>query len=188
MRKLLATDLDGTLLKNDKTVSEFTINKVHEMINEGHYFVIATGRPFFRITKILNQLNIISDKIYCICNNGGLIISTDGSKVLYEENMPHENAVELIDLAIKHDVNMLVYQRDYISDFISEYNPKTPPSTIPAIKYYTQDAMANYIFDIVILLVFILLEVYPLKFYISVLFGDFFISNLILDANSYPSL
>ena len=107
MKKLLATDLDGTLLKNDKTVSNYTINKVHEMINEGHYFVVATGRPFFIITKILKQLDIISDKIYCICNNGGLIISTDGTKVLYEENMPHEHAVELINLAIKYDINML---------------------------------------------------------------------------------
>ena len=122
MNKLLATDLDGTLLKNDKTVSEYTINKVHEMINEGHYFVIATGRPFFRITKILKALDIISDKIYCICNNGGLIISTDGSNVLYEESMPHSHAVELIDLAIKYDVNMLVYQRDYIiTDHLDEY-------------------------------------------------------------------
>ncbi len=115
MKKLLATDLDGTLLKNDKTVSIFTVTKVHEMINEGHYFVVATGRPFFRITKILNQLDIVSDNIYCICNNGGLIISTDGSNVLYEENMPHEHAIELIDLAIKYDINMLVYQRDYIN-------------------------------------------------------------------------
>ena len=115
MKKILATDLDGTLLRNDKTVSEYTVSKVHEMINEGHYFVVATGRPFFRITKILKQLDIISDKIYCICNNGGLIISTDGTKVLYEENMPHEHAVELIDLAIKHNVNMLVYQKDYIN-------------------------------------------------------------------------
>lgn len=122
MKKLLATDLDGTLLRNDKTVSEVTVNKVHEMINEGHYFVVATGRPFFRITKILKQLDIVSDNIYCICNNGGLIISTDGSKVLYEENMPHEHAVELIELAEKHNINMLVYQRDYIiTDNLDEH-------------------------------------------------------------------
>lgn len=122
MKKLLATDLDGTLLKNDKTISEFTISKVHEMINEGHYFVVATGRPFFRITNILKKLDIISDKIYCICNNGGLILSTDGSKILYEENMPHPHVVELIDLAIKYDVNMLIYQKDYIiTDNLDEH-------------------------------------------------------------------
>lgn len=122
MIKLLATDLDGTLLKNDKSVSEYTINKVHEMINEGNYFVIATGRPFFRITKILKTLDIISDKVYCICNNGGVIISTDGSKILYEESMPHDNVVELIELAIKYDVNMLIYQRDYIiTDHLDEH-------------------------------------------------------------------
>ena len=112
MKKLLATDLDGTLLKDDKTVSINTINTIHEMINEGHHFVVATGRPFFRITKILKQLDIISDKIYCICNNGGLIISTDGTKTLYEEKMPHEHVVELIDLAIEHNLNLLLYKYD----------------------------------------------------------------------------
>ena len=96
MKKLLATDLDGTLLKDDKTISENTINKVHEMINEGHYFVVTTGRPFFRITKILEQLDIINDTNICICNNGGLIITTDGSKVLYEEIM-EDRAVWLFE-------------------------------------------------------------------------------------------
>ena len=68
MKKLLATDLDGTLLKNDKTISINTINTIHEMINGGHYFVITTGRPFFRITKVLEELDIINDKNICICN------------------------------------------------------------------------------------------------------------------------
>ncbi len=121
MKKLLATDLDGTLLKNDKTISNNTINTIHEMINEGHHFVVATGRPFFRITKILKQLDIISDKIYCICNNGGLIISTDGTNTLYEEKMPHEHVVELIDLAIKHNLNLLLYKKDHIvTDHLDE--------------------------------------------------------------------
>lgn len=122
MNKLLATDLDGTLLKNDKSVSDYTINKIHEMINEGHHFVISTGRPFFRITKILKTLDIVSGKIYCICNNGGLILSTDGSNILYEEYMPHEHVIELINLAIKYNINMLVYQRDYIiTDHLDEH-------------------------------------------------------------------
>lgn len=121
MKKLLATDLDGTLLKNDKTVSINTLNTIHEMINEGHHFVVATGRPFFRITKILKQLDIVSDKIYCICNNGGLIISTDGTKTLFEEQMPHEHVVELIDLARKHNLNLLLYKKDYIvTDHLDE--------------------------------------------------------------------
>ena len=139
MNKLLATDLDGTLLKNDKTVSKYTINKVHEMINEGHYFVVSTGRPYFRITKILKALDIISDKIYCICNNGGLIISTDGSNVLYEESMPYNHAVELIDLAIKYDVNMLVYQRDYIITDHHEPAEELPKHAIAIVDCKRKD-------------------------------------------------
>ena len=121
MKKLLATDLDGTLLRDDKTISINTKNKVHEMIQEGHYFVVTTGRPFFRITKILEQLDIINDTNICICNNGGLIITTDGSEVLYEEIMEDSAVPELIDIAIKNKVNVLVYQKDYIvTDHLDE--------------------------------------------------------------------
>ena len=42
MIKLLVTDLDGTLLKDDKTISQHTINMIHKMIDKGHYFVIST--------------------------------------------------------------------------------------------------------------------------------------------------
>ena len=121
MKKLLATDLDGTLLKNDKTISINTINTIHEMINGGHYFVITTGRPFFRITKVLEELDIINDKNICICNNGGLIITTDGSKILHKERLDDNSIPELVDLAIKHKVNILVYQEDYIiTDYLDE--------------------------------------------------------------------
>ena len=121
MKKLLATDLDGTLLKNDKTISINTINAIHNMINNGHYFVISTGRPFFRITKILETLDIINGKNICICNNGGLIITTDGSKVLYEEKMDDDSIVELVDLCMEHNLNILVYQKDYIvTDYLDE--------------------------------------------------------------------
>ena len=121
MIKLLVTDLDGTLLKDDKTISQHTINMIHKMIDKGHYFVISTGRPFFRITKILESLDIINDKNICICNNGGLIITTDGSKTLYEEKMEEGSIIELVDLAIKFNLNMLVYQKDYIvTDYLDD--------------------------------------------------------------------
>lgn len=45
-RHLIALDLDGTLLKDDKTISPKTktvLNKAREM---GHVVMIATGRPF----------------------------------------------------------------------------------------------------------------------------------------------
>ncbi len=101
MKKLLATDLDGTLLKDDKTISANTINKVHEMINEGHYFVVTTGRPFFRITKILEQLDIINDRfgvrIENVNDSNNASEQVQPTEAIQEEETTSENAEENFD-------------------------------------------------------------------------------------------
>lgn len=114
MKKLLATDLDGTLLKDDKTVSNETIEIIKKMIAEGHYFVISTGRPFHRIEPIIQMLGIKSDKNFCICFNGGLITTTDNSKVIYEEKLKKEEVVELINLAEILNISIMVYLKEVI--------------------------------------------------------------------------
>ncbi|EZP78768.1 cof family hydrolase [Parageobacillus genomosp. 1] len=45
-RYLIALDLDGTLLKDDKTISPFTKEMILRAKEEGHLVVIATGRPY----------------------------------------------------------------------------------------------------------------------------------------------
>lgn len=43
---LIALDLDGTLLQDNKTISKKTKNVITRLKNEGHVIVIATGRPY----------------------------------------------------------------------------------------------------------------------------------------------
>ena len=45
MNQLLVLDLDGTLLRNDKTVSEETINSLIEFENRNNKIIFATARP-----------------------------------------------------------------------------------------------------------------------------------------------
>ena len=44
MSKILFSDLDGTLLCDDKTISETNRQAIQKMLDAGHYFVICTGR------------------------------------------------------------------------------------------------------------------------------------------------
>ncbi|AIM17405.1 MULTISPECIES: Cof-type HAD-IIB family hydrolase [Neobacillus] len=46
IRHLIALDLDGTLLKDDKTISAKTKNILKKAREQGHIVMIATGRPF----------------------------------------------------------------------------------------------------------------------------------------------
>ena len=45
MAKILFTDLDGTLLTDDKKISSKNKEAIQKMLHQGNYFVICTGRP-----------------------------------------------------------------------------------------------------------------------------------------------
>ena len=45
-KHIIALDLDGTLLKDDKTISPFTKKVLQKAMEYGHHVMIATGRPF----------------------------------------------------------------------------------------------------------------------------------------------
>lgn len=54
-RHLIAVDLDGTLLKDDKTISAANIAALQRARANGHEVVIATGRPFVTLENITNS-------------------------------------------------------------------------------------------------------------------------------------
>ena len=67
--KMIVTDLDGTLLRSDKTISEYTASIFRRCRNKGIKTVFATARPA-RAVKWLN-INVESDA--CIYHNGAVV-------------------------------------------------------------------------------------------------------------------
>ena len=45
-KKMIALDLDGTLLRSDNTISDYTVDTIKKIQEKGHKIVIATGRPY----------------------------------------------------------------------------------------------------------------------------------------------
>ncbi|MDE6562951.1 MAG: HAD family hydrolase, partial [Malacoplasma sp.] len=44
-RNLVVCDLDGSLLRSDETISDFSVSTIKKFIKKGNIFCIATGRP-----------------------------------------------------------------------------------------------------------------------------------------------
>src|SRR5689334_10895185 len=65
--ELVATDVDGTLLDDDETVSPRTREAVRAVVDSGAQFVLATGRPPRWITPIVDQLGFAP---MAVCANG----------------------------------------------------------------------------------------------------------------------
>jgi Cof subfamily protein (haloacid dehalogenase superfamily) len=88
-RKMIVTDLDGTLLKGDKSISELTCKIMKKTRDSGHKFVIATARPLRAANKFLEVLDIDAG----IYHNGALI-NIAGKKI---DSFQIENPKAVID-------------------------------------------------------------------------------------------
>ena len=53
MYKLVAVDLDGTLLDDNKEIDEATLASIRQAISKGVYFVFSSGRPLITQKKVL---------------------------------------------------------------------------------------------------------------------------------------
>lgn len=57
MIKLIAIDLDDTLLNKKKEISSRNVSAINNAVTNNVKIVLATGRPYFRVKPILEKLN-----------------------------------------------------------------------------------------------------------------------------------
>ncbi len=111
MFKLIASDLDGTLLKNDKTISQYSVSVLKSAAQAGVSFVICTGRMYDSLKNILPVLPFCRYAITCM---GAEIYDNFEKKRIYSRPMEHEYAEALISYALKNDIHMHLYIDDIV--------------------------------------------------------------------------
>lgn len=111
-KKMIALDLDGTLLRSDNTISDYTVETIKKIQSKGHKVVIATGRPYRMALEHYRRLELSTP-----------MISFNGSLThLPEKKWEWEHSVT-IDKQYLLDV--LDMQQSIEADFIaSEYRKK----------------------------------------------------------------
>jgi Cof subfamily protein (haloacid dehalogenase superfamily) len=91
--RLVAIDLDGTLLRQDKTVSERTRETLRQVQGAGIGVVIVTGRPPRRARAIAREVGVSG---LAVCCNGGIVYDLATDQVVLDEMMPSEVAQRLV--------------------------------------------------------------------------------------------
>lgn len=71
MIKLIATDVDGTLLNGDSKIPDGFYELIMRLENRGVYFAIASGRQY---QKLINDFICLKDKLVFIAENGALVM------------------------------------------------------------------------------------------------------------------
>ena len=93
--RLIALDLDGTLLNSKKELTERNRKALETCIAQGIWIVPCTGRTSMGIPDFVRGIPGVR---YAITVNGGMIEDMEESKVLDEHLLKKETALELIDL------------------------------------------------------------------------------------------
>lgn len=93
MIKLIATDLDGTLLQNgSQSLSEETIQLIQEIQNSGILFAAASGRQYPNLYRLFGKA---SDEMAFICENGSLVRYR--GKDILKAPMDRESGIRLME-------------------------------------------------------------------------------------------
>lgn len=115
MYKIVACDLDETLLSDDRTISKENIEAIQKAKELGVKFVPATGRGFNTVDGTLKDLGLYDlENEYVISYNGGAITENKGSKLLHFEGISFEKARELYKRGLDYDVCIHVYTKDMV--------------------------------------------------------------------------
>lgn len=112
MIKMIATDIDGTILKSDFEFSTNVKNCVQKLTDKGVKVVLVTGRMHKATTFLADELGL---KTPVVSYQGGMIKEncTDG-KVHYRKDLDTEKAKEIIKWAKDNNIHINLYMDDIL--------------------------------------------------------------------------
>ena len=84
--KIIAVDLDDTLLKEDLSISDYTVDVLRKAAQKGIYIVIASGRTDNAILPYVRRLELAGTQKgrYIISQNGAVIVDLHARLPIYE--------------------------------------------------------------------------------------------------------
>ena len=104
--KLIAIDMDGTLLRSDKTISEESKRAITAAKESGMKVVITTGRPLKATELFLEECQLQDPGDYSITFNGGLIQKNDTGEVLSAASLSSKDVNDIYHLLNELDLPM----------------------------------------------------------------------------------
>ncbi len=104
--KLVATDLDGTFLKNDRTVSQKNLDALHRLGEKNIVRVVATGRNLRKVNEVLHH-EIPFD--YVVYSSGAGVFNWKERKQIYQQNIHPEYANCLTRYFLKEDISFYAF-------------------------------------------------------------------------------
>lgn len=130
--RLMAMDLDDTLLTDELTVSEPTKEAMKRAIAQGVHLTIATGRMFASAQQVAKQVGL---NVPIITYQGSLVRNLLDEQVLYERAVPTAAAARLYEYCREHGMHLQTYIEDrlYTAEDNDQIQAYAAQSSIPYV-------------------------------------------------------
>ena len=147
--KLLALDLDGTVLRSNNTLSDKVKSAIESANYSGITIAAASGRPFSSMPK---EILDMPEFEYYIASNGAAIYDKNGKK-LRSVTLKEQDVIKILKLTEDYDLIWEAFLEGETCTDIRYYNdPMSYGCTAAYVDYVrssrgTSDDMRGYIYD-----------------------------------------
>ena len=145
--KLVAIDIDGTLVNNNREITPEVFEAIQKAKSAGVKIVIATGRPLLGVKNILKSLNLLDTGDYVITYNGALVQATATGEAFIDEPLTYDDYLDIemesrrLDTPL-HSITMsTIYTHNRN---ISKYSINEAYITGLPLKYRTAEEMSKH--------------------------------------------
>ena len=109
--KFIASDVDGTLVNDAKTIPEDAIEAIRAARESGISVAIASGRAWNEMNDVIGKLPCLR---YFMCTNGAYVMDKDENRSLFHVNFDKEQALYLLRKLLTYGVYVEAYVKDQI--------------------------------------------------------------------------
>ena len=114
MFKAVCLDLDGTLLDDEKKISDRSFLLLDNLIENGIEVIIATGRHFYMVSDFLKPLK--RDIMVC-ANNGAMSRFKESNKLVNVEYVSNCKFLEIYNKALECGMNPYIYVDSFVDGY-----------------------------------------------------------------------
>ena len=113
--KLIFIDSDGTLKKNDSTISGKVKKAIQENKKIGNKIIICTARPRYQTLEVMKEAG--ADSII-ISSNGAEVYDSNDNKIIFNSFIDKDLVIKLVEYAYSKDVRIILAMDDY--DYVTK--------------------------------------------------------------------
>ncbi len=149
MYKMLALDMDGTLLDDEQKISLNNKLAIKKAIEKGIHIVLASGRHYKGLIPYLKELKLYNENSYSVTCSGAIIMKNGVNVIIYEKHIDTEDLKLMHRTCEKLDIDMCAYSKDGLlihhENLLSRYDSVANNTELSKVNFENLDEDINVV-------------------------------------------